>query len=101
MALGQKSPTFSLAWSEYPSWSVFGVAHEFRLIDGGVGKMGEIEKKWNVDIKLEELDYDSCMALYASLGCDAVCLTNMDSLNPALSRSSVAMKKTRTRSWSF
>ena len=25
--------TFSLAWSEYPSWSVFGVAHSEGLID--------------------------------------------------------------------
>jgi ABC-type nitrate/sulfonate/bicarbonate transport system substrate-binding protein len=95
-ALPQKPPTFSLAWSEYPSWSVFGVAHEFRLIDGREGKMGDIEKKWGVDIKLDELDYDSCMALYASLGCDAVCITNMDSLNPALSRKSVAILPTST-----
>ncbi|MCZ6680802.1 MAG: hypothetical protein O7E52_26530 [Candidatus Poribacteria bacterium] len=95
-APAQKAPTFSLAWSEYPSWSVFGVAHEFRLIDGGAGKMGDIEKKWGVDIKLEELDYDSCMALYASLGCDAVCITNMDALNPALSRQSVAILPTST-----
>ncbi len=96
MTLAQKAPTFSLAWSEYPSWSVFGVAHEFKLIDGREGVMEEIEKKWDVDIKLEELDYDSCMALYASLGCDAVCLTNMDSLNPALSRQSVAILPTST-----
>ena len=27
------APTFSLAWSEYPSWSVFGVADELGLID--------------------------------------------------------------------
>ncbi len=24
----RRIPFFSLAWSEYPSWSVFGVAHE-------------------------------------------------------------------------
>ena len=27
-------PSFSLAWSEYPSWSAFGVAHEYKLIHG-------------------------------------------------------------------
>ena len=27
------APSFSLAWSEYPSWSVFGVANELKLID--------------------------------------------------------------------
>ena len=26
-------PSFSLAWSEYPSWSTFGVAHEEGLVD--------------------------------------------------------------------
>ena len=96
MGMAQKAPTFSLAWSEYPSWSVFGVAHEFKLIDGRKSKMEGIEKKWGVDIKLEELDYDSCMALYASLGCDAVCITNMDSLNPALARQSTAVLPTST-----
>ena len=28
-----ETPSFSLAWSEYPSWSVFGVAHELGLVD--------------------------------------------------------------------
>src|ERR1051325_586332 len=46
-------PTFSLAWSEYPSWSVFGVASELGLIDGRQGHQGELEKKWGVDIVLE------------------------------------------------
>src|SRR5690606_32157082 len=45
-------PSFSLAWSEYPSWSVFGVAHEARLINGKKGEMGRLERKWNVDIEL-------------------------------------------------
>src|SRR5436305_1048695 len=48
------APSFSLAWSEYPSWSVFGVAHAEKLIDGAPGKQGPIEKKWNVDIVLKE-----------------------------------------------
>ena len=48
------APSFSLAWSEYPSWSVFGVAHAAKLIDGAAGKQGPIEQKWNVDIVLKE-----------------------------------------------
>src|SRR4051812_33100189 len=48
------APQFSLAWSEYPSWSVFGVAHMQKLIDGAAGKQGPLETKWNIDIVLKE-----------------------------------------------
>ena len=50
---GGKLPVFSLAWSEYPSWSVFGVASELGLINGEAGKVGPIEQKWGVDIELK------------------------------------------------
>src|SRR5207248_364738 len=53
--------TFSLAWSEYPSWSTFGVASDLGLINGAAGKLGKIEQKWNVDIRLELLQYDPCI----------------------------------------
>ncbi|MFM8401729.1 MAG: hypothetical protein ACKOAH_28215, partial [Pirellula sp.] len=53
-----KPATFSLAWSEYPSWSIFGVADEVGLINGKEGEMGSIEKKYNVDIKLILASYD-------------------------------------------
>jgi NitT/TauT family transport system substrate-binding protein len=89
-------PVFSLAWSEYPSWSTFGVAHEVGLINGKKGKLGEIEKKWNVDIVLKEADYDSCITLYGSGQVDAAALTNMDALPPALSKPSVAILPTST-----
>ena len=92
----QAKPAFSLAWSEYPSWSVFGVAHEKKLIDGEEGKLGPIEQKWGVDIVLKETDYDTCITMYASATCDAVCITNMDVLNPSLSRDSVAILPTST-----
>ncbi|MBU1170658.1 MAG: hypothetical protein KKD44_13940 [Proteobacteria bacterium] len=91
-----KTPSFSLAWSEYPSWSTFGVADEVKLIDGEKGKMGPIEKKWNVDIVLKEADYDSCLVMYGASQCDAVCITNMDVLNPCLSRPSMAILPTST-----
>lgn len=93
---GDKAPTFTLAWSEYPSWSVFGVASDKGLIDGAKGKMGELEKKWNVDIELKLLDYEPCMTAYSAKSVDGVCITNMDVLNPALTRKSVAVMPTST-----
>lgn len=92
----EEYPQFSLAWSEYPSWSAFGVASEFKFIDGKEGKLGPIEKKWKVDIVLKEADYDSCLVMYGSSQCDAVCITNMDVLNPSLTRPSVAILPTST-----
>jgi len=89
-------PSFSLAWSEYPSWSVFGVAHAFKLIDGRPGVQGPLEKKWHVDIVLKEAEYDPCISMYGSGQCDAACLTDMDALNPALSRPSVVILPTST-----
>lgn len=95
-AVQAAAPSFSLAWSEYPSWSVFGVAHGQKLIDGRAGRMGPIEKKWNVDIVLKEAEYDPCLSMYGSGQCDAVCITNMDALNPSLSRPSVMILPTST-----
>ena len=96
VAQAEDPPTFSLAWSEYPSWSTFGVADRFDLIDGKKGKLGPLEKKWNVDIHLKQADYDPCLVMYGSKQCDAVCITNMDALNPSLARRSVAILPTST-----
>jgi ABC-type nitrate/sulfonate/bicarbonate transport system substrate-binding protein len=90
------APKFLLAWSEYPSWSIFGVASDVGLIDGEPGKMGSIEKKYNVDIELKLVDYDSCITLYGNSQADAVCITNIDILGPAASRKSVAILPTST-----
>jgi ABC-type taurine transport system substrate-binding protein len=92
----EEPPSFSLAWSEYPSWSAFGVAHNYGIINGQKGKLGSVEKKWNVDIVLIEADYDTCITMYGSGQCDAVCITNMDVLNPSISRKSVAILPTST-----
>jgi len=93
---GGETPAFSLAWSEYPSWSVFGVADAKGLIDSDEGKLGPVEEKWGVDIVLKEADYDTCLTLYGSGTVDAVCMTNMDSLAPSLGRDSVAVLPTST-----
>jgi NitT/TauT family transport system substrate-binding protein len=91
-----KAPVFSLAWSEYPSWSVFGVADKEGILDGKEGALGTIEKKWNVDIVLNYAEYDPCLSLYGSNTTDAVCITNMDILAPSLKRASVAILPTST-----
>lgn len=95
-AAGAEVPTFSLSWSEYPSWSVFGVAHEYKLINGKPGELGTLEKKWGVDIELKEADYDTCLVMYGAGKCDATCLTNTDALNPSLTRKTVCILPTST-----
>ena len=93
---GGAPPVFSLAWSEYPSWSVFGVAGDTGLIDGREGSQGSVEKKWEVDIVLREASYDACITTYGANQVDAACLTNMDALGPSLSRPSTMILATST-----
>jgi NitT/TauT family transport system substrate-binding protein len=95
-ASGETLPAFSLAWSEYPSWSVFGVAHEMGLLDAGEGETGEIEQKFGVDIVLKEAGYDGCLNLFTTNNCDAVCMTNMDALIVSPNRDGVAILPTST-----
>jgi len=90
------TPSFSLAWSEYPSWSIFAVAEADGLINGKPGEMGSLEEKWKVDVVLHESDYDTCITMYGSQNVDAACLTNMDALNPSLSRASSMILPTST-----
>ncbi len=89
-------PTLSVAVSEYTSWSALLVAHLKGIINGGKHKVGPIEKKWKVDVELIEMDYDPCMAAYGSGEVDSVCITNMDVLNYAIGRKSVAIAPTST-----
>lgn len=97
-ASSQSSATqhFTLAWSEYPSWSVFGVADDEGLLDKDQGELGELEKKWNVDVVLNQADYDGCITQYATSTADAVCITNMDILAPSVGRPAVAIMPTST-----
>lgn len=92
----QQAPIFSLAWSEYPSWSVFGVASELGIIDGARGKLGALEKKHGVDIELKLAEYDVCIQMYGAATCDAACVTNMDALSPSLGRPSISILPTST-----
>jgi NitT/TauT family transport system substrate-binding protein len=49
-----------------------------------------------VDIVLKQLSYDACITQYGAGQVDAVCITNMDILSPALGRASVAICPTST-----
>ena len=91
-----ETPTFTVDGSEYPSWSILATAVKAGLIDGAKGKQGPIEKEWNVDIVLHFKDYDPCLAEFGNSAVDAVCITNIDSLNLARGRASTAICPTST-----
>jgi hypothetical protein len=97
IAVDGPMPVFSVASSEYPSWSTLMVAVKLGLINGNQGGVpGSLETKWNVDLVLEVKDYDPCLALFANGAVDAVCMTNIDALNPALGRPCTAICPTST-----
>jgi NitT/TauT family transport system substrate-binding protein len=95
-AEAKEAPSFSAAVSEYPSWSAIMHAAEVGLIDAAKGKQSTVEKKWNVDIVLRVMDYDSCIGAYSSGAVDAAALTNIDSQAPALAKTTVAIFPTST-----
>lgn len=92
----EKPPVFSLAWSEYPSWSVFGVADLKGILNGKEGEQSELEKKYGVDVVLKEGDYDSCLRYYGSNVVDAACITNTDMPVLASKRGTTAIFPTST-----
>lgn len=89
-------PTFNLGISEYPSWSIFATASKAGLINGKKGEQGTLEKKWNVDLVLQTMDYDPCMVAFSNNTADAVCITNIDILNLARGRKCTAIMPTST-----
>jgi NitT/TauT family transport system substrate-binding protein len=90
------TPSFTLWWSEYPSWSAFGVADKLGFVNGKKGVLGPIEQKWGVDIVLKQADYDPCIQAFGGGQADAVCITNMDVLSPSLGRNATAICPTST-----
>lgn len=87
---------FSLGWSEYPSWSTFGVAHEMGIINGEQGEQSELELSYGIDLVLKETDYDTCIQYYGTKTVDATCITNMDILAPSSGRPGRAILATST-----
>ena len=92
----EKPESFTVAWSEYPSWSIFGVASDVGIIDGRQGYLGEVEKKWHIDIVLKQADYDPCLLMFSQGSVDAACLTNIDTIPNCLGRPAVAILPTST-----
>ncbi len=89
------------AWSEYPSWSVYGVAELIQIdgkpiIDGAEGKRGYVEDVWNVDIENTFKDYDGCLQVYSTGVVDSVNITNLDILSSCQNRKSVVYLLTST-----
>ncbi len=95
-AFAAEVPKFTLAWSEYPSWSAFDVAQTVGIIGKNDGEQSLIEKRWGVKIVLKFMDYDPCIQSYSTNDTDAVCITNIDVLSPSLGRKSVAIIPTST-----
>lgn len=85
-----------MLYSEYPSWSAFGVASKQGLIDGAEGKLGPIEKQYNTDIVLSLRTYPICINEYGAVANTAVCITNTDIPGPATSKPSTAVLATST-----
>ena len=96
-AEGQVLPVFTLATSEYPSWSTFVVAGNVGIVNPVAGgDYGPLEEKWGVDVVIEAKDYDACLTLIANGAVDAACITNIDSLNSAMGRACTAICPTST-----
>lgn len=90
-------PVFTVVTSEYQSWVTLVVAGKAGIVNPARGgDMGPLEQKYGIDVVVEFKDYDSCITLYANGTADASCLTNIDSLNPALGRATTAFCPTST-----
>lgn len=96
-ATQQTLPTFTVEWSEYPSWSAIDVAGLLGIINPKEGgEHSEIESRNGVDIVLKRRDYIQSMTEFGAGECDAVTVTNIDSLNLAKGRPCTATLPTST-----
>jgi NitT/TauT family transport system substrate-binding protein len=89
-------PTFTLANSIYTSWNAFFAACDTKvdgrlLVDARKDHVGLLEEKWGVKMDIQNLDYSKTIENYGAGQCDAICITNMDAVAPALSRKSVCI----------
>jgi NitT/TauT family transport system substrate-binding protein len=66
------------------------------LIRGEKGQMGPLEEKYGVDLELKVADYEMCLVEYSNGKVDAVCMTNIDALNPCVGRPGTAIMPTST-----
>jgi len=90
-------PVFVVVWSEYPSWSALDVAALMDLINPKEGgEYGPLETENGVDLVLRRRDYVQGGRDFAANLCDAVCYTNIDSLNLAKGRPCTVTRPTST-----
>ncbi|MDP3767312.1 MAG: hypothetical protein Q8S13_04805, partial [Dehalococcoidia bacterium] len=73
-------PSFSLAYSEYASWSTFAVAEMEQKVAAEKGKCGPIERKYGVDLELKFMGYSPSIGAYGGGTADAVTITHLDML---------------------
>lgn len=96
------TPVVKLANSLYTSWNAFFAAAEIKdengelLFDERPGYQGVYERKWGVDLVQSQLDYDKAIEAYGNGTYDMVTITNMDALQPSLSRKSVVIMPNST-----
>lgn len=91
-------PSFSLAYSEYASWSTFAVAEMQELVGKEKGKCGPIERKHGVDVELRFMGYGPSIGAYAGGTADSVTITHLDMLTAQRSDTSVVVTAT-SNSW--
>jgi len=91
-------PSFSLAYSEYASWSTFAVAEMQQLVGAEKGKCGPIERKHGVDLELQFMAYGPSIGAYAGGSADGVTITHLDMLTAGRQDASVVVFATST-SW--
>ena len=90
-------PVFKVVWSEYPSWSALDVGALKGLVNAKEGgEYGPIEDKYKVDIVLQRRDYVQGGRDFSASLCDALCYTNIDSLNLAKGTNCTITRPTST-----
>lgn len=77
-AVSGPTPTFTLAWSLYTSWSALASADTFGYLDNREGWQGEYERRFSVDVVLQRMDYVQSFGIYGSGTVDALLITNTD-----------------------
>jgi len=90
-------PVYSVALSEYPSWSAVMYAHDVGLVNAKQGgAMGTIETERGIDLVFKFVGYDKCLEMYGAGDVDAVAMTNIDSLPISIALQSVGVFPTST-----
>ena len=80
------TPVFRIAWSLYTSWSALASAEAFGYLDNREGYQGEFERRRNVDIVFQRMDYLQSFGVYGAGTMDGLLITNTDAFAVADSR---------------